>query len=433
MTFRDWQELTPAAAARTLRERVQTRLAPAQQRAAIAQLFGEADLRDRFAPAHRAPAAALTAIPAEAGSAAGQPLAGVPYFAKDLFDVGGMPTLAGSTFLPEVRGTPANDSAFVRAMTAAGAVLAGKAHMHEFAYGITGENPHYGDCEHPRFPGRTTGGSSSGSAELVAAGVVPLALGSDTGGSVRLPAAFCGLFGFRLEPRDPWISDAVALAPSFDTAGWFTVNATDMRTTIDALVGLSKSARAPRGCYLELPGLEADVARACAIAAEGFAAAADATVREELRQAFAPAVEAYNTTVALEAWEVHRGWAEHYRNRYSEVVWQRLNRVHAITPRQVEAADTAIVAIRAVWRKFFEAYDFLVLPASPMPALTKAECTLENRTRILALTTPASIGGLPVLTVPVALLSGLTTGLQIVVREPRSAVVNWALERAAQL
>src|SRR5690606_29674308 len=148
---------------------------------------------------------------------------------------------------------------------------AGKTHLHEFAYGITGANPHYGDCEHPLFPGRTTGGSSSGSAAAVAAGIVPLAIGTDTGGSIRVPAAFCGLFGFRLAPGDTFIADAFPLARRFDTAGWFTANPEDMRLALSALVGLRSSERTPSGCYLELPGLDPDVALACREAAARFA------------------------------------------------------------------------------------------------------------------------------------------------------------------
>jgi amidase/aspartyl-tRNA(Asn)/glutamyl-tRNA(Gln) amidotransferase subunit A len=410
MTFSDWQKLSPTAAAREVHQRIQTRLRPGQARAAIAQLASERELAER-----------LAAAPATS------PLHGVPFFAKDLFDVGGVPTFAGSTFLPEVRPPAANDGAFVRAVKATGAVLAGKTHTHEFAYGITGENPHYGDCEHPGFPGRTTGGSSSGSVAVVAAGIAPFALGSDTGGSVRVPGSFCGLFGFRLVPRDPWISDAVPLAPSYDTAGWFTTNAADMRTATAALIGLPTSDRTPRGCYLEFGPLDADVAEAFRNAAIRFAPPADAATRDTLLRAFAPALDAYNTTVAIEAWEVHRGWAERYRDRYSPVVWQRLNRVHTLTPEQVAAADRATVALRAVWADYFKHYDFLVLPASPCPALTKAECTLENRTRLITLTAPVSIGGWPVLSIPVPLPSGLTTGLQIVVNDPRSPVVSWAL------
>ena len=125
--------------------------------------------------------------------------------------------------------------------------MAGKdADLFEFAWGLTGENAHFGDCEHPRFPGRTSGGSSSGSAEAVAAEIVPLAIGTDTGGSIRVPAAFCGIFGYRGVPGEPWITDAVQLAPSFDTAGWFTRSGADMmRQLIEALVGLRTSERTP--------------------------------------------------------------------------------------------------------------------------------------------------------------------------------------------
>ena len=410
MSFADWQSLTPAAAAREVHARVRTRLSPAQQRAAIAQLIPEPELAAQFA-----------AVPANT------PLARIPYFAKDLFDAAGVPTFAGTTFLPQVRPARAEDGAFIKAMRHAGAVLAGKTHLHEFAYGITGENPHYGDVDRPGFPGRTTGGSSSGSAAVVAAGIVPLALGSDTGGSVRVPAAFCGLFGFRLTPRDPWISDGVALAPSYDTAGWFTRDAGDMRSAIQALVGLGESQRTPRGCYLEMPGVDPEVATVCAAAAQRFATPAEPAVRAELLRAFERSVDTYNTTVALEAWEIHRSWAERFREHYSAAVWQRLTRAQSVTPAQVEAADLHTVTLRTAWTQFFLTYDFLVLPASPGAAFTQAEFTLENRLRVLALTAPASIAGLPILTVPVSLPSGLTTGLQIIVNSPVSPVVNWAL------
>ena len=125
------------------------------------------------------------------------PLRGVPYFLKDLFDLAGTKTRAGARFLSEVRPLPAQDAAIVQAFRRCGAACAGKTHLHEFAFGLTGENPHYGDCTHPRFPGRTTGGSSSGSAAAVAAGIVPLATGTDTGGSIRVPAAFNGIWGHK--------------------------------------------------------------------------------------------------------------------------------------------------------------------------------------------------------------------------------------------
>jgi aspartyl-tRNA(Asn)/glutamyl-tRNA(Gln) amidotransferase subunit A len=417
MTVREWQQLDPDAAAREVHARVRTLLPSAQQRAAIAWLPPEKYLSRLFAI--RAPSA-------------DHALAGVPYFAKDLFDVAGAPTFAGSTFLPDVRPTRDTDGAIVRAAQRAGLVCAGKTHLHEFAYGITGENPHYGDCEHPRFPGRTTGGSSSGSAAAVAAGIVPLAFGSDTGGSIRVPAAFCGLFGFRLSPGDAWIKDAFPLAPSFDTAGWFTATAADMQLTLAALIGLRTTHRPLHGCYLETPGLDKDVALALAKAAERFAPRADAATSGALLSGFRRALECYNTIVAIEAWQVHQAWAERYRSRYDPVVWERLNRVHSLSPEQIESAELARSALRLLWTKFFLTYDFLVMPGTPCGALFKSECTAENRARILSLTTPASVGGLPVLTIPVALPSGLTTGLQLIVNQPQSPALFAALDRAEE-
>jgi amidase/aspartyl-tRNA(Asn)/glutamyl-tRNA(Gln) amidotransferase subunit A len=410
MTFADWQALDPTPAAREFLRRATTLIPPAQQRAVFAHLPTEAELVTHFATA-----------PADA------PLAGVPYLAKDLYDVAGFPTFAGSTFLPEVRPEPTVDSTLVTALNAAGAVLAGKTHLHEFAYGITGENPHYGDCEHPRFPGRTTGGSSSGSAAAVAAGIVPLALGTDTGGSVRVPAAFCGLFGYRGKSRDPWIADAFPLSPTFDTAGWFTGTAGDMRTALAALVGLGTSERAPRGCYLEIPGLSPEVAAACATAAARLAPPADQATRGELLRRFAGALDAYNIIVATESAAIHAPWSAGYKDRYDPAVWARLQRVHELTDAQVASADATLATVRLVWTSYFLTFDFLILPAVHRPALTKTDCTLPQRSRLLSFTAPASLGGLPVLTVPVALNDGLTAGLQIVVNNPQSPVLPWAL------
>jgi amidase/aspartyl-tRNA(Asn)/glutamyl-tRNA(Gln) amidotransferase subunit A len=412
MTFRDWQQLSPPEAAREVHRRVRTRLSPAQQRAVMALLPGEPELEATFAAADRRGA-----------------LGGVPYFLKDVFDVAGLPTFAGSTFLPEVRPTPTRDGAIVSALRDAGAAFAGKTHLHEFAYGITGENPHYGDCTHPHFPDRTSGGSSSGSAAAVAAGLVPVAIGSDTGGSIRVPAAFCGLFGFRLTPRAPSIGDAFPLAPSFDTAGWFTAHAADMRAMLAALAGPREPARHPRGCYLAWPEAAPDVAIACRAAAEPLAPPADDATREALLAGFQSGAEIYATLSASEAWEVHAAWADRFRDHYDPVVWARLHRALRITPEARDRARLGLAAVRRVWAQFFQTFDFLVLPATPFEALAKADCTPENRHRLLALAAPASLGGLPVLTVPVALPSGLTAGLQIIVPRSQSPAVDWVLDR----
>ncbi len=424
MTFADWKNLPPAAAARLVHQRAAA-LPPAQQRAAIAVLAPEAGL-----------AAELAAAPAAA------PFAGLPFAAKDLFDAAGLPTFAGSAFLPEVRPehlpslvAPA-DGAFVADLRAAGAALAAKTHMHEFAYGLTGENSHYGDCEHPRFPGRTSGGSSSGSAALVAAGVVPLALASDTGGSIRVPAAFCGLYGFRLTPRHRWIADGFPLAHSFDTPGFFTSCAADLRTTLDALVPETVDAtnpahnRTPRGAFFALPGLEPAVAAAFHAAASRLAEPLAPALAAELTALFAPSAELYAVIGGTETWAIHSPWFLRYRDRYDPGVRARIDRASTLTPAQLAPAVAHREKIRAAWAALFRDYDYIVLPSSPCPALTKADCTLENRNRILSLTAPASMADLPVLALPVPLpgAGGLTSGLQVVAPVIGSRAFRHALQ-----
>jgi aspartyl-tRNA(Asn)/glutamyl-tRNA(Gln) amidotransferase subunit A len=410
MNFRDWQQLSPSEAAREIHRRIAASFTPAQHRAVIAALPTEAALAHAFESSDRT-----------------APLAGVPYFLKDLFSVASEPMAAGSTFLPEVRPTSPGDSTLVSLLHAAGAICAGKTQLHEFAYGITGENPHYGDCEHPRFPGRTTGGSSSGSAAIVAAGIVPFAIGTDTGGSIRVPAAFCGLYGFRLTPGDRLIRDAFPLAPSFDTAGWFTANAADMAIAWGTLVGTATGNALPRGIYLEPPGLDPDVASAYRAASLGFAPPADAATRLELLNGFNHNREAYSRIVAAEAWQTHQLWADRNRDRYDPAVWQRLQ-VGANQPTaDLDRARAALAAVRMSWARYFLEFDFLIMPATPFGALLKADCTPTNRNCLLDLTAPASLGGLPVLTVPILLPSGLTTGLQIIAAHPTSSVFPWAL------
>jgi aspartyl-tRNA(Asn)/glutamyl-tRNA(Gln) amidotransferase subunit A len=410
VTIAEWQQFAPEAAAHEVMRRVAL-LSPGQQKAVIAGLVPEPALIAAF-------------------SASSGPLRGVPYLAKDLFDVPDMPTFAGSTFLPEVRKAPATASKLIRDIAASGAVLAGKTQTFEFAWGLTGENAHYGDCEHPRFPGRTSGGSSSGSAAAVGAGIVPFAIGTDTGGSIRVPAAFCGIYGYRCIPRDDWIADAVPLAPNFDTAGWFTGTAADMRTTLSALVDIPPATAAPRGCYLAMSGVEPEVAAACRAAS--LAADADRATASELSTAFASAAEVYGVLAGVESWKIHRKWAERNRARYGPLLQERLDRARAISPAQVAAVEPSFHALNLVWKRFFQAYDYLIMPAVPFPALAKADCTHANRLRMLGLTAPASMGGLSVLTIPVPLASGMSAGLQVIVESPRSAVIGWALDQVSR-
>jgi amidase/aspartyl-tRNA(Asn)/glutamyl-tRNA(Gln) amidotransferase subunit A len=416
LPFAAWQALTPAAAAHEVHARLAA-LPDALRRAALAWPRPEAELAADLGRA--------------ANRAGPRPLRGVPYLLKDLFDLAGVPTRAGSTFLDQVRPLPVADSQIAQRLGQLGASCAGKTHLVEFASGLTGENPHYGDCPHPLFPDRLSGGSSSGSAALVAAGVVPLAVGTDTGGSVRVPAAFCGLYGFRLTPRDALIADAFPLAPTMDTAGWLTANAGDLRTVWQAMLGPGSAKAEMRGCYLPmravLPAGDPATAAACDAAAARICAPADATTQGQLLESWREAVDAYLTIGMSEAHRVHHNWLAPFREHYDPVIWQRFTDAGSLAAEKIARAHATLTVIGLTWREFFFNYDYLILPAVPCPAPRKADCTPELRRAILTLTAPASLGGLPVLSIPVPLAEGLTVGLQIVLPAANSPVVPWLL------
>jgi aspartyl-tRNA(Asn)/glutamyl-tRNA(Gln) amidotransferase subunit A len=416
LTFSEWQALAPEDVARGVHERAAA-LAPGQSEAVFAMLESQGKLAEAVAKGRDGPLgrpvvrrssvdATVPAVPPYLG--------GVPFLVKDVFDAEAWPTKAGSTFLEKVRPVPEADGALVKTLREAGAVLAGKTHLHEFAYGITGENPHYGDVEHPRLPGRTSGGSSSGSAASVAAGVVPLAFGTDTAGSIRVPAAFCGLFGFRMTPHHPWIADAFPLAPSFDTAGWFTANAGDMAVTLRALLGVKGAGATLRGAWLPFGDVDAELAAAQAKAASSLGAEMTGSLAEQLRGVFAEAPGIFNALRAPEAWAVHASWVDEWMEAYDPLVYARVIAGRGVTADAQAAAQVARERLLAVFDAVWAEYDFLVLPATPCVAPTKAGCTQETRDRIFQITTPASVAGLPVLTLPVMLSGGFSTGLQIV-------------------
>ena len=171
----------------------------------------------------RAEACRVESMPHSSGGPFGDgrpTLWGIPVSVKDCFDLAGSPTSCGIHFYRDRDGVAAHDSWLVEQLRAAGAVIIGKTHLHPLAYGITGENPEYGDCAQPRDPGALTGGSSSGAAASVQESSAVAAIGTDTGGSVRAPAALCGLAGYRATlGRGDWRGGA-HLAASFDTFGW---------------------------------------------------------------------------------------------------------------------------------------------------------------------------------------------------------------------
>jgi len=371
-----------------------------------------------------------------AGAAPG-PLAGVPFAAKDLFDIAGVVTLAGSRIL--AGRLPASRSAeVVRRFEAAGAVLLGGLNMEEFAYGFLTENAHYGRTCNPLDLARTAGGSSGGTAAAVAAGMVPLALGSDTNGSIRIPASFCGVVG--MKPTFGRISTAgmVPLAPSQDSVGWIGRSVEDVALAWQTLSGL------PR------PQTERHLARV-AVADEYFERLLTDDARAAVRRA-ARSLDVHDT-VRIPAPDAARGAA--YAITSSEASSLRLNELRtradefdpatrdrflagALLPADwYIRAKRFVVWWRAEFERLFAQIDVLLLPASPFVAPLFGQEYVEIdgaehpvRPTIGRFTQPISTLGLPVVCVPAAPAGRLPVGVQLVGR-PDS---EWLLlETAARL
>jgi amidase/aspartyl-tRNA(Asn)/glutamyl-tRNA(Gln) amidotransferase subunit A len=366
-------------------------------------------------------------LPRAWARAAEGPLRGVPFLVKDLYDMAGVPTRAGSTFLERERTVPAADSALVRRLRELGAVPVAKTQLNEFAYGATGENAHSGDCFQIPHPDRLTGGSSSGSAWGVQAGIAPLALGTDTGCSVRVPAAFCRLWGMRLSPAHWTITDVFPLAPSFDSAGWFTANAADMAEMFTYILGPTDAKQVSEGSFVSLADLgehEPAMDAALVASAKRISQPASPRVVRIVRDSVERSLAAYTVIVACEALAVHRPFIERRAEDYDPVVLARLKRAMEYTASDEAAARATISAVGTMMCDAIAEAGSIVMPVSPVPALLKSQSDDAHRSRILRLNTPASLAGLPVLTIPVSLRGGLSGGLQVITASLESAALG---------
>jgi amidase/aspartyl-tRNA(Asn)/glutamyl-tRNA(Gln) amidotransferase subunit A len=358
------------------------------------------------------------------------PLAGVPYAIKDLFDHVGVPSHCSSV-LPELLECPARkDSEVVLESRAKGASCVAKTQMNEFAYGLSGENPHYGNCLHPRMPDCLSGGSSSGSAHLVSGGYLPVAFATDTGGSIRLPAAWCGIYGIRWTP-ERWMGGGFPLARSFDAMGWFTQSARDMATMLTAWFGVES--RPPSGplrgeLFLPRDFLSEPTHVAIAEASEAWGIT-EGTEFAELLGWLPECNGAFNVLQSSEAYIIHEIWLSRYGSLYDPAVKARIERGAHWTREEVTAAQRVRERVRAWFADYFERNDFLAMPVCPEPSMAPEAATSDLREKTLKLTAPASLAGLPVLTLPVWLDAERSVGLQCIFKNVDPAVPLALLER----
>jgi amidase len=354
--------------------------------------------------------------------AAGGPLAGLTAAVKDLYDIAGYRTGGGNPDWLAAQAPARANAAAVRAILDAGATVIGKTVCDEFFYSVSGANAHYGTPINPRAPDRLPGGSSSGSASATAAGACDFALGSDTGGSMRVPAAFCGLYGIRPTHGRVDLAGAMPMAPSFDAAGWFAAGPGIFRRVGEALLERSTQMPAPIASLVVLD--DAFVQADAAVAALLQAALGDMAneLPKASRERIAPDGldpwrESFRIMQAGEVWRSYGEFVERHRPRLGPGIRERMEFAAKVSEREVEAARAEHARARARIRAMTPPGTVLALPTAPCvaPLLDTPADALESfRVRVMRLTCIAGHGGLPQVSLPIGTIGGCPIGLSFI-------------------
>jgi aspartyl-tRNA(Asn)/glutamyl-tRNA(Gln) amidotransferase subunit A len=337
-----------------------------------------------------------------------RPLEGLTLAVKDLFDTAGVRTTYGSRIFADH--VPHADAVAVRRAREAGAIVVGKTLTQEFAWGITGTNPHFPPCPNPYDPERVVGGSSAGSAAALARGMAALALGTDTGGSIRIPAAFCGVSGLKPTFGRVSLEGVFPLARTLDHAGPMARTPADVALLYDALAddagdpGYERVAVCPD---LHLAPLTPGIRRAFDTVAAGLPAVAFEADAEAI----------YPVYVAIqraEAARVHAEWFPARADEYSQDVARRLAAAQEVTLAEYIAATEERERIRIAFARLFEQTDLLLTPIAAVPPEKREEPGHAFRDGVLPYTVPQDMAGLPSCAVPVGLDElGLPVGVQV--------------------
>jgi amidase len=357
----------------------------------------------------------------EVRGAASGPLAGLSFGLKDIYDVAGVKTGFGSpdwlrTHEPAARTAPA-----VQMLLDAGAHLVGKTHTEEMAWSLTGENAHYGTPVNVNAPGRIPGGSSSGSAAAVAAGLVDFAIGSDTGGSVRLPASYCGILGLRPTHGRIPMDCVCPLAPSFDTCGWFARDAAIFERVGRVLLRDAGPARVPTRLLVAQD--------AFAFADEAARAALEPALDQVARLIGAPQQvnagdepltawgDCFRFPQGAEAWECHREWVTRVTPRFGPAVGPRIAWAATVSPQDVARARARREEITRRMEELLSDDAVLALPSAPGIALVRGappNVVDDTRARALPILCIAGLARLPQVSLPLATVDGCPLGLSLI-------------------
>ena len=347
------------------------------------------------------------------------PLSELTFGLKDIFDVSGHRTGFGSPDWLATHSEASTTATVARMLLEAGATLVGKTHTEEMAFSLTGENAHYGTPLNPAAPHRVPGGSSSGSAAAVAGRLVDFAIGSDTGGSVRAPASFCGIYGIRPTHGRISLDGACPLAPIFDTVGWFARDAALLAQIGDLLLGGTPATPgrlllATDAFDLTLPGAADALAPAVARVTALLGDAEPVTVSNDGLPAW---FDVFRVLQYADIWTTHRAWVTRERPTFGPQVGPRFDAVAQVQPEEVAVMRERRVGIAARLDDMLAGNAVLLLPTvpdiAPLLKLPPAE-TVAFRERALALLCIAGLGGLPQVNLPFGTLNGCPIGLSMI-------------------
>lgn len=384
------------------------------------------------------------------------PLHGMPIALKDLYDTAGVRTTAGSRILRDH--VPTEDSAVAARLAAAGAVCVGKTNLHEWAFGVTNQNPHFGAAKNPWDRARVPGGSSGGSAIAVATGMCFLSPGSDTGGSIRIPAALCGIAGLKPTYGRVSLRGAVPLSWTLDHAGPLGRTVRDLALAMDVLAGYD--AADPASVDIAV----ADHTRALddgvrdvrvLVPTNRFFDDVDAEVETAVRAAIEllrslgarvsevtlPHTHLLRATqraiITVDAATYHSADLTDHADAFGADVRERLAAAETISAREYAQARRDRELVRRAWSELLGTMDVIVTPTTPITAPPReSQDALAAAARLTANTSPFNLTGLPAASIPCGFTrSGLPIGLQIAAgpwREPLVLQVANAYERATE-
>ena len=351
-------------------------------------------------------------------------LDGLTAAVKDVFEIAGSRNSFGNPDWLRTHESATGTAPVVESLLAAGADIVGKTICDELCYSISGENVHYGTPLNPAAPGRVPGGSSCGSVSAVACGLVDFAIGTDCGGSVRIPASYCGVLGIR--PTHGRVSAArvIPFAPSFDVVGWFArdpdvferVGRVLMDDDLDP-VPMRRLLIARDAFALVDPTVTAAMRAPVDAIAALLGESREVTVSPDGLAAW---YSVFRTVQAAEIWANHGAWIEANRPDFGRGIRERLEWASAVTTVDAELGRRELARIRALTDALLQPGDVLCVPTSPRVAPMKDETAdkieVEFRHQAMCLLCIAGLGGLPQISLPLASLDGLPLGVSLIGR-----------------